>query len=78
VKNVEDKIIIALACIIIGILIVWLLAGCGVQQVDNTKVVWHNGQCLLLVDGMTAQQAKQLTHEWELEDCKVSVRSDSQ
>ena len=52
-----------------------LLSGCATSQ-TATQVLWHDGKCLFFVDGISAQQAGEMTKEWEFEPCEIKVESE--
>ena len=39
------------------------------------NVVWHDGKCLLIVDGMSVTQAEEMMAEWQFKECEVVVDS---
>ena len=52
-----------------------LLSGCTTSQ-SSSQVLWHDGKCLFFVDGISAQQAGEMTKAWEFEPCDVKVDSE--
>ena len=50
------------------------LNGCASSQ-QAVQVIWSDGECLLYIDGMQAEQAKELQKDWSMERCNIAVRS---
>ena len=50
-----------------------LLTGCTSQKVSDLDIIWHDGECLLVADGLSAEQAEQLGREWSFKACEVTV-----
>ena len=57
------------------ILLMLCLAGCSTSN-KSVQVIWHDGECLLYVDGISADQAGNMSKEWEFGDCGVKVESE--
>ena len=67
----------------------WILIGCGLafalfmfyvltgcstsKQAQKTDIIWHDGKCLLIADGMSATQAKEMMSEWQFKECEIIV-----
>ena len=65
------------ACLValIAILLALCLGGCASKQSD-VQFIWHDGQCMLFVDGITVQSAQELKKDWVFEECAVEVKSE--
>ncbi len=57
------------------ILLLLCLGGCASTQ-QATQVLWHDGNCLFFVDGVSAQQAVEMTKDWEFEPCEIKLESE--
>lgn len=64
-----------LCAILLLLLLLLCLGGCASSQ-QTTQVLWHDGKCLFFVDGISAQQAGEMTKEWEFEPCEIHVDSE--
>ena len=71
--TLEDWFLVACGLVFIAIL-VWFLTGCT-QATASTKIdiIWHSGECLLIVEGLTVQQARELDNDWAFKKCDVEV-----
>ncbi len=64
--------------LVIAVLIILLLlclGGCASRQ-QSAQVIWNDGQCLLFVDGISAEQAGAISKDWEFKSCEVKVESE--
>ena len=72
--TVEDWIIIV--CGVVALCIVlYFLTGCAAKQAQAMRMIWHDGECMLYIDGMQAEQAEELQKDWSMEQCDVAVQS---
>ena len=56
-----------------------LVAGCTPHtKAQNIDLIWHNGQCLLVADGMSIEQAREIHQSWTFEDCKIEISDSTQ
>ena len=56
-----------------------LLSGCQqAQTATDATVIYGNGGCLFIVDGLSLEKLDEKQERWEFEDCKVSVNSDTE
>ena len=64
-----------LACIVVFVLIVLLFAtGCTVHtRAQDIDIIWHDGKCLLVADGMNIEQARELKQAWNFKECDITV-----
>ena len=55
-----------------------LLPSCSLSQSGkNVEIIYSNGGCLMIVDGVSVEQIREKEKEWVFdEDCKISVRTD--
>jgi hypothetical protein len=68
-----DWFIIALGIVII-VMVLNVLVGCStVKKFSDVKIVWHDGNCLLYAEGLSAEQATDIQKRWEFRDCEVIV-----
>jgi hypothetical protein len=52
-------------------------AGFPSQQGQNVEIIYSNGGCLMIVDGVQVEQIREKEKEWLFdENCKISVRTD--
>lgn len=66
-----------IAMLIVAILIILLLlclGGCASKN-QSINLVWHDGECLLWVEGISAEQAGNMSKEWAFGDCEIRVDS---
>lgn len=68
-----------LVCALLIILLLLCLSGCESMSSSSgsTKLIWHNGQCLLVVDGLTATQADEIDDLWEFKECEVTIKGEN-
>ena len=59
----------------LAVILVLLLGGCASNQ-GKTQVMWHDGKCLFFVDGITGQQAGEISKVWDFEPCEIKVDSE--
>ena len=53
------------------------IASCkSTQEVQDTHLIWHDGDCLLLVRNMSAEQAQHMLKDISLEKCHVQFTDD--
>ena len=67
-----------IAMLVVAILIILILlclGGCATRQ-QSAQVIWNDGQCLLFVDGISAEQAGLISRDWEFKNCEVKVESE--
>ncbi len=50
-----------------------VLPACASRQVLKTHVVWSDGKCLLVLDGVSIEEAKDLSKEWNFTECDVNI-----
>jgi uncharacterized lipoprotein NlpE involved in copper resistance len=74
-KRIEDKILWFCLIIFTAYLIALLLMGCATKQ-SAINLIWHDGQCLLFVEGISAEQAGNMSKEWEFGECEIKVESE--
>ena len=62
-------------CAILFVLfILYLLTACTPHtRVQDIEIIWHDGECLFVADGMTIEQAKDLQQTWKFEQCKIEI-----
>lgn len=41
------------------------------------QVIWHDGKCLLYADGLSAETAKDISHEWNFNNCEIRVTEEA-
>jgi hypothetical protein len=77
--KLEDYIVVFVATVLV-LLLFFFLEGCAAQKAMNAKVLWHsNGEdCVLLIDGMSAQTSKDLSDNLDIENCKIKVNQDKE
>ena len=72
-----DDWILLIAGVSLILFVLWLLTGCGAKELADTKILWsENADCLLYVEGVSAQQAKDITRDMSLKDCDVIMNTD--
>ena len=53
-----------------------LLTSCAGVRGKDIKILWHtgaSGDCVFYAEGMSVEKGKEITDEWNLEDCSVKV-----
>ena len=67
---------IMLTCgVILLLVILFFTIGCTPStKVRDSRVLWHDGECLLYVDGVTIEQAKDLEESWQFRNCEVLIQ----
>ena len=72
----EDYIVVFVAAVLICLLF-FFLNGCkSTQDVQDTHLIWHDGQCFLVARNMSAEQAHRMLKDISLEKCKVQFADD--
>jgi len=74
-RNIETKILWLCLILFVAYIIALLLMGCASQQ-SGANVIWHDGRCLLYVEGISASQAAEVTKYWEFTECEITVESE--
>jgi hypothetical protein len=56
-------------------LLFFFLEGCmtPAKKARNLKVLWHDGECVLYLEGLSIEQARGLKEKWEFKDCNVVI-----
>lgn len=75
----QENVLLGLCIAILAVLLLLWLTGCTPStRAQNIDIMWHSndGDCLLVADGMTLEQAQKLKTDWEFEDCKITVNED--
>ena len=57
-----------------------LLSSCNLlqsQQATDATVIYGNGGCMFIVDGLSLEKLDEKREQWDFEDCKVSINSES-
>lgn len=75
IKWKEPETWIIIACIIVMVLFMaYVLTGCTPHTKGrDLKIIWYDGKCLMVADGMSIEQAKEIKEYWKFEECKVQV-----
>lgn len=75
----KRSIICACLVALIAILLALCLGGCGLgmsQYGQDVEIIYHEGGCLMIVDGLSVEQVKEKTKEWSFDtDCRIDVRT---
>lgn len=75
-KRLEDKILWICFIIFIAYVIAMMLIGCTTQRATDADIIYHQGGCLFVVEGLTVEQVKQATKDWAFDtECRISVRT---
>jgi len=74
-RRVEDKILTFCLILFVAYIIALLLMGCASKQAA-INLIWHDGECLLFVEGISAEQAGNMSKEWEFSECSAVSESD--
>lgn len=56
----------------------WLLSSCSTwnQQAQDIQIIYAEGGCLLIVEGLSVEQVAEKRKEWDFDtDCRISVRT---
>jgi hypothetical protein len=69
----ENIIVVFLVAVFIVFILFISLGSCTTTKARNLKVLWHDGDCVLYVEGLTVEQAKGLREKWEFKGCNVVV-----
>jgi hypothetical protein len=73
-KSDMENVILIFISIAVIVVVYLILSGCTPStKVRDMKVIWHDGNCLLYVDGISAKQAKVMSDEWQFKNCEVIV-----
>ena len=52
-----------------------MLAGCNKsQKAQDLDIIWYDGKCLLVAEGMSIEQAKEIKQDWKFEACKIETK----
>ena len=75
IKWKEPETWIIIVCVIVMVLFMtYVLNGCSTsKQAQKMDIIWHDGKCLLIADGMSATQAKEMMSEWQFRECEIIV-----
>jgi hypothetical protein len=53
-----------------------LLSACTAQKGQDINLIWHDGECLLYIEGISAEQAGKVNKAWEFSTCGITVESE--
>jgi hypothetical protein len=53
-----------------------LLTSCSAQKGQDINLIWHDGECLLYIEGISAEQAGKVNKEWQFTSCGITVESE--
>jgi hypothetical protein len=69
-----SNILVTVLVIVYVTFILFAAYGCTpATKARNLKVLWHDGNCVLYVEGLTVEQARGLKEKWEFKDCNVVI-----
>jgi len=70
--GVEDYILIAIG-VVVMVIIIFAMSGCASKKAQKVDVLWHDGRCLLIAEGINAAEAKEITQMWQFKECEIKV-----
>ena len=71
--SVEDVII--WGCVLFTLMVMlWLMIGCSTKQ-TSADVLWHSGNCVLAVEGLSIEQADDILRTWDFKECEVNTKA---
>ena len=57
------------------IVLMLILSGCASSQ-QTATVIWHDGECMFFVEGLSTEQAGSIEKGWRFGDCEIKVESE--
>ena len=71
--GVEDYILLGI-CLLVVVMLLYVMAGCATsQKVSDFDILWSDGECIFHAKGMSLEQAQDLQHQWNFENCDVRI-----
>ena len=66
--------VVVLLWTVIMCFILYFLSGCSaVKRAQKVDVIWHDGECLLVAEGVSAAQAKTMVESWQFRECDIKI-----
>ena len=72
----EEGWILAVTIVMFLAFILWLMTACSATEVRDTKMLWHaskDGDCVLFIEGLSAETGKDLSDNWKMQDCNINL-----
>jgi len=75
IKWPEPETWIIIVCVIVMVLFMaYVLTGCStIKKAQKMSVMWSNGGCVFIAEGMSVQEAKEMTRDWDFNKCVVKI-----
>ena len=75
-RSIEPETWILIACAVTFVLfMLYVLTGCSqTKKAEGKKMMWHDGQCLFVAEGLSVTEAKSIMKEWQFKECEVLMK----
>jgi hypothetical protein len=65
---------IGIACVVIfALFLLYVMTGCAAKQAKHTEIIWSKGECLLIVDSVSATEAENIAGGFRFKECEIEV-----
>ena len=68
-----EDVIIWFCVAVVLVVMLYFITGCSARHGTKIDVIWHDGQCLLIVNGINVDEAAKTLEEWQLRECEIEL-----